>query len=138
MKDLKVDDNGFVQVVGLTTPIIKGTLIGILVGFIISLIPAVLINGALMSTSGVKFVSTVVLFITGFVSAWFSAIFYGKNGMITGIITGLVILAVIFLTGLLFQTVSFEMIDLSLFLIKLFGLMLFGAVGGIFGINIKS
>lgn len=137
MRDLKVNDNGFVQMTGLTVPVVKGVVIALLLIIIISLFPAVLIKSSIISTTGLKVISIAILFVAGFIGAIVSSISYGKNGMIIGIVTNLAILAIVFLMGLLFQTVSFEMIDLSVFLIKLFGLMLFGAIGGILGINIK-
>ena len=57
--------------------------------------------------------------------------------MFTGILVGIGILVVEVVLGSLFQTISFAMVDISLFLIECFGLMLFGAIGGIIGINLK-
>lgn len=139
MNNLKINNDEFIEIknnCGLQ--VLKGAVIGSVFIVIISFLPALLIKCSVFSTSNIKVFSNITLFIGCLIGSCFSALIHGKNGMFVGVLTGLLILLFIILTGLLFQTISFEMIDLSLFLVKLFGLMLFGAIGGIIGINLKS
>ena len=139
MNNLKINNDEFIEIKnnwGLQ--VLKGAVIGSVFIVIISFLAALLIKCSVFSTSNIKVFSNITLFIGCLIGSCFSALIHGKNGMFVGVLTGLLILLFIILTGLLFQTISFEMIDLSLFLVKLFGLMLFGAIGGIIGINLKS
>ena len=132
---INVDD--FIEVINPTKIIIVGTLIGLISVFLVSLLCAALIVYNLLPIFGLKWVSIIILFVSNFIGAYKAAKIYKKNGMIVGMIVGISVLLIIILSGLLLQTISFEVVDLSLLLVKLFGLLLFGAIGGILGINLN-
>lgn len=136
MKTLKVKNNRLKEESNYFIPILTGTLLGIFTIVIFSVIFAFVMRYTGLETLNIKVISILILILGGLVGAYRSAVKYGRNGMFLGLITGSIILLVIVLIGLVCQTISFEMVDLSLFLIKLFSLMLSGAIGGILGINI--
>lgn len=138
MKDAKINNDSFIEVTSVFNTLIKGTLVGIISIILFSALSSIMVGYSLISTSSIKLISIITLFIGGLFGAYITARKYGYNGMILGIVTGLSILFVIVMAGVLFQTVSFEIIDFSLFFVKLFDLMLAGAIGGIIGINVRE
>ncbi len=138
MKDAKINNDGFTEITGIFNPLIKGTLVGVISIILLSVLFAVMVGYSLISTSAIKLISIITLFVGSLLGAYVTAKKHGCNGMFLGIITGLFILFLVIVAGLLFQTISFCVIDFSLFFVKLFGLMLAGAIGGIIGINVRQ
>lgn len=137
MRNLKTKDNGFINEESLIGAILKGLILSTVSVLAFSFVPALLMNVDIINSRQVNIFAIVVLFMSSLIGGFKAAVNYGKNGMFTGILVGIGILVVEVVLGSLFQTISFAMVDISLFLIKCFGLMLFGAIGGIIGINIK-
>lgn len=134
----KVDcmkNQGFAQVSGGISSVVFGVVFSLAVIFVLSFLPAVLIMCDIFSTSHLRLVSMLILAVGGVLGGYKAAVKHGCNGMVMGIFVGLFdLLAIVFLS-VIFHTVSFEMVNLSLFFVKLFCLVLFGAIGGILGIN---
>lgn len=137
MRNLNIKDNAFVDEESSISAILKGLILSAISVLILSFVPALLLNFQIINNSQVSVFVILALFISSLIGGFKSAVSYGKNGMFIGILVGIGILIIEIVLGSVFQTISFEMVDVSLFLIKCFGLMLFGAIGGIIGINIK-
>ena len=137
MRDNKAKSNDFTNISSLTTQIMLGVVVGIVSVLIFAIGSAFLVEHFVISTFFVSLLASLTLFFGALVGGYKAARGYGKNGMFVGMIVGIIFLPIVILTGILFETFSFEVFDLSLLFTKIFGLMLFGAVGGILGINLK-
>ena len=132
---MKITNNAFNDINNGSYSIIYGVVFGIIVTILFSMISALLLQYSIISTSSMKIVSIINLFIGGFFCGYITAKKNKHNGMYIGMLSGIFLLFFVISLGLLFQTVSFGLINLSLFLVKFFGLALMGSIAGIIGVN---
>ncbi len=131
-------NQGFTRVSGWFSSVVVGVVVGFLFALVASVVPAFLMAHDLLSTSHIGVMSIVILAVGSMIGAYIAAVRHGCNGMVIGIFVGLFDLLLVVFLGVMFCTVSFDIIDISLFFVKFFSLVLFGAIGGIFGINTRS
>ncbi len=111
-----------------------GVGIGILVSALLLLIAAVLMTVIDWPDSAVSPVSVAALGIGALSAGWIAARRTGKNGLVLGSVSGLVILLITLIAGLL----SFGTVQSGFALFKLAVSVLCGAIGGVLGVGGKK
>lgn len=126
---------------GLTSfsrPVLVGALWGLIGVLVTSILASVMVTNSWLSTQSIGSITFFAMAIGGLLGGFIAGKLMGQKGMLIGILVGIIMVCVDFILGLLFQRVSFGLIDISRFMINLLELMLTGAIGGIAGINVSK
>jgi len=119
---------------GLIKPICKGIIVGIIVNFIFLLLFAMLLTKKQLPQSAPTILALSAVSIGALTSGFFAAKINKSNGLIIGLLTGLLLFSLYFLLSLFISQNSLSMNTV----IKLILILVSSSFGGIFGINIKK
>lgn len=126
------------KMTNLSRQLITGVLAGLISTFLICVLLSVMIANLWLSTQSIGWLTCISMAIGGLVGGFVAGKLSKQKGMLIGMLVGIIIMCVYFILGLLFDRVSFALIDISQSMLKLIELMLAGAIGGITGINIDK
>lgn len=117
---------------------VKASIIGVILGSVICVLLLMLFSFLFVraETLPLKFAEPIVIVIASlgtFVCGYITSKIIRKNGMMYGMISGLLMFVILFISGLIVcgDTIT------TLILVKCTAMLLAGAVGGIFGVNSK-
>ena len=126
-----VDDGG---IISFLTGFFKGVLIAVLVTVVVFLISAVLLSYTSLPEESIPVISTSVKLIGALVAGFVPAKKSGNRGIITGAISGLLYILIIWLIASI--TSSGAVFGVSFFTTAAL-CVVSGALGGIFGVNLR-
>ncbi len=123
-----------VGIISFLTSFLKGILIAFLFTVVVFLVSAVLLSYTSLPEESIPVISTAVKLIGALISGFIPAKKSGNRGILTGALSGLLYILIIFITASLTTPESvFNMKILTTALLC----VLSGALGGIFGVNLR-
>lgn len=126
-----VDDGG---VLSFFTGFMKGIVFALLFTVVVFLISAILLSYTSLPEDAIPVISTAVKLIGACISGFVPAKRSGNRGIITGAVSGLLYILIIILTAAL--TTQEQFFGMSVLTTALL-CVLSGALGGIFGVNLR-
>ena len=126
-----VDEGG---IFSFLTGFAKGLLIAILITVVVFLVSAVLLSYTSLPEDSIPVISTTVKLIGALIAGFVPAKRSGTRGIITGAVSGFLYILIIFITALLTTQESVFGMDI---LTTALLCVLSGALGGIFGVNLR-
>lgn len=115
--------------------LILGTAVGCTVmALLMCMVSAVLLVSGKLPHNSVKWIMIVLSAVTAFISGYITSRVTKANGLVWGALSGVIFFIIILLAGLIDGDGNFTFITI----IKFFVFVLFGALGGIKGVNKKE
>lgn len=131
-ENIKTVDNG--GVLSFFTGFIRGLVVAVLVTVVVFFISAVLLSYTPLPEESIPVISSAVKFIGAFLAGFLPARRAGTRGIITGAVSGLLYILIIFITA---SVTSNEAVFGVKFITTALLCILSGAVGGISGVNLR-
>ena len=118
---------------------VKGILIGTFISILFSIILLILFSLSFIKMKNIPSMAIMpmvmlICALSAFVSGYFSVRVIKENGMVNGIIAGLVMFIFMFFSWLIFNREPFT----TIILVKVTLMLLMGAIGGIVGVNKRN
>lgn len=126
-----VDDGG---IFSFLTGFVRGLLVAVLFTMVVFLVSAVLLSYTSLPEDAIPVISTAVKLIGAVISGFIPARRSGNRGIITGAVSGFLYILIIFITASL--TTQESVFGMNLLTTALL-CVLSGALGGIFGVNLR-
>ena len=123
-----------VGIISFLTSFLKGILIAFLFTVVVFLVSAVLLSYTSLPEESIPVISTAVKLIGALISGFIPAKKSGNRGILTGALSGLLYILIIFITASL--TTQESVFNMNLLTTALL-CVLSGAMGGIFGVNLR-
>lgn len=123
-----------VGIISFITSFLKGILIAFLFTVVVFLVSAVLLSYTALPEESIPVISTAVKLIGALIAGFIPAKKSGNRGIITGALSGLLYILIIFITASL--TIQESVFGMNLLTTALLCVLL-GAMGGIFGVNLR-
>ncbi len=113
------------------TSILKGAIAALIIATILLIAVSIFYNNTDLSTTIIQVILCIILAISSFFGGWISSKYYKKSGMQNGAICGIILFCAITFIGCIIHGFAFT--PFTLF--KAGAIIVFGAFGGIIGIN---